>query len=178
MAESKNILLENLKETLKSTQWYFLAGTVTALFILLLAARGQLAAGAVEQEVKVPFLDLSAPTFGAAFIALVIYILSGWTIFGFIKHIRRIKGELTQLNEQELLRATLTYPSMLTTGRYAPVVKTLLIAALGTLAMLASYYAARGFSSALITGLIVSHPYFIVGFSLWHSPLHEPNRTL
>jgi len=54
MAESKNILLENLKETLKGAQWYFLAGTVTALFILLLAARGQLAVGAVEQEVKFP----------------------------------------------------------------------------------------------------------------------------
>jgi hypothetical protein len=178
MAESKNILLENLKETLKGTQWYFLAGTVTALFILLLAARGQLAVGAVEQEVKVPFLDLSAPTFGAAFIALTIYILSGWMIFGFIKHIRRIKSELTQLKEQELLSATLTYPSTLTTGRYAPLVTTLLIAALGVLAMLASYYATRGFSKALMTGLIVSHPYLIVGLSLWRSPLCEPDTTL
>lgn len=177
MAESKNILQENLKETLKSAQWHFLAGTVTALFILLLAARGQLAVGAVEQEVKVPFLDISAPTFGAAFIALAIYILSGWTIFGFIKHIRRIKRKLTQLNEQELLRATLTYPSTLTTGRYAPVVTTLLIAALGTLAMLGSYYTAKGFPSALMTGLVVSHPYFIVGFSLLRSPLYDVAAT-
>ncbi len=177
MAESKNILLENLKETLKGAQWYFLAGSVTALFILLLAARGQLAVGAVEQEVKVPFLDLSAPTFGAAFIALAIYILSGWMIFGFIKHIRRIKDELTRSKEGELMNATLTYPSMLTTGRYAPVVTTLLVAALGIFAMLASFYATQGFSSALMTGLIVSHPYFIVGFSLWRSPLYEPNRT-
>ena len=177
MAESKNILLENLKETLKGAQWYFLAGTVTALFILLLAARGQLAVGAVEQEVKVPFLDLNAPTFGAAFIALAIYILSGWMIFGFIKHIRRIKRELTQLKEQELLSATLTYPSTLTTGRYAPAVTTLLIAALGVLAMLASYYAARGFSKALMTGLFISHPYLIVGLSLWRSPLCEPDTT-
>lgn len=178
MAEFKNILLENLKETLKGAQWYFLAGSVTALFILLLAARGQLAVGAVEQDVKVPFLDLSTPTFGAAFIALAIYILSGWMIFGFIKHIRRIKDELTRSKEQELMNATLTYPSMLTTGRYAPVITTLLVAALGILAMLASYYPNRGFSSALMTGVIVSHPYFIVAFSLWRSPLYEPNRTL
>ena len=177
MAEPKNVLLENLKETLKGTQWYFLSGSVTALFILLLAARGQLAVGAAEQEVKVPFLDLSAPTFGAAFIALAIYILSGWMIFGFIKHIRRIKDQLTRLNEKELLNATLTYPSMVTTGRYAPVIVTLLVAALGTLALLASYYANQGFSSALITGLIVSHPYFIVAFSLWRSPLYEPDKT-
>src|SRR5215210_9284278 len=106
MAEAKNVLLENLIETLKGTQWYFLSGSVTALFILLLAARGQLAVGAAEQEVQVPFLDLSAPTFGAAFIALALYILSGWMMFGFIKHIRRIKDQLTRLNEKELLNAT------------------------------------------------------------------------
>jgi len=80
------------------------------------------------------------------------------------------------LNEEELLNATLTYPSMLTTGRYAPVATTLLVAALGTLALLASYYANQGFSSALMTGLIASHPYFIVAFSLWRSPLCEPNK--
>jgi hypothetical protein len=82
MAEPTNVLLENLKETLKGARWYFLSGSVTALFILLLAARGQLAVGAVEQEVKVPFLDLSAPTFGAALVALAVYILSGWMVFG------------------------------------------------------------------------------------------------
>jgi len=176
MAEPRNILTENLRDTLKGAQWYFMSGSVTALFILLLAARGQLAVGAVEQEVKVPFLDLNAPTFGAAVIALAIYILSGWMIVGFISHVRRIKGELTRLNEEELLNATLTYPSMLTTGRYAPVATALLVAALGTLALLASYYANQGFSSALMTGLIASHPYFIVAFSLWRSPLCEPNK--
>ena len=136
MPEPISILVENLKDTLKGAQWYFMSGSVTALFILLLAVRGQLAVGAVEQEVKVPFLDLSAPTFGAALIALAIYILSGWMIFGFISHVRRIKGELTRLDEKELLNATLTYPSMLTTGRYTPVATTLLVAALGTLALL------------------------------------------
>ena len=75
MADVENILIDNLKDTLKGAQWYFMSGSVTALFILLLAARGQLAAGAVEQEVKVPLIDLSAPTFGAALIALAIYIL-------------------------------------------------------------------------------------------------------
>ena len=83
MAEPRNILTENLRDTLKGAQWYFMSGSVTALFILLLAARGQLAVGAAEQEVKVPFLDLNAPTFGAALIALAIYILSGWMIIGF-----------------------------------------------------------------------------------------------
>ena len=126
---------------------------------------------------KVPVLDLPASTFEAAFIALAIYILSGWMIFGFMSRIRRIKGELTRLNEKELLHATLTYPSMLTTGRYTAVAITLLIAALGTLALLTSYYANQGFSSALMTGLIVSHPYFIVAFSLWRLPLYEPSKT-
>jgi hypothetical protein len=176
MADPKDVLLENLKETLKGAERYFLSGSVSALFILLLAARGQLAAGAVEQEVQVPIAGLSAPTFGAALIALAIYILSGWMIFGFIRHIRRIKDDLTRLNEKELLNATLTYPSMLTTGRYTPVAATLLVAALGTLALLVSYYANQGFSSALMTGLIVSHPYFIVAFGLWRSPLYEPSK--
>ena len=92
-------------------------------------------------------------------------------IFCFIRHIRRIKGELTQLKKEKLLNATLTYPSMLTTGRYAPVATTLLVAVLGTLALLASYYAKDGFSSALMTGLIASHPYFFVAFTLLRWPL-------
>ena len=173
MTEPVNILIENLKETLKGVQWYFMSGSVTALFVLLLAVRGQLVAGAEEQEVNVPFLDLSAPTFGAALIALAVYILSGWMIFGFISHIRRIKGELTRLNEKELLNAALTYPSMLTTGRYTPVATALLVAAMGTLALLASFIAREGFSSALLTGVLASHPYLIVAFSLWLSPLYE-----
>ena len=176
MAEPKDILVENLKETLKGAERYFLSGSVSALFILLLAARGQLAAGAVEQEVNVPIAGISAPTFGAALIALAIYILSGWMMFSSVKHVRQINGELLGLKEDKLLNAALTYPSMLTTGRYTPVATTLLVAALGTLALLASYYANQGFSSALMTGLIVSHPYFIVAFSLWRWPLYEPSK--
>ena len=91
MAEPKDLLLENLKEALKGAERYFVSGGVSALFILLLAVRGQLAARAVEQEVKVPFVDLNAPTFGAALIALAIYILSGCQIFSFIHHLERIK---------------------------------------------------------------------------------------
>ena len=82
------------------------------------------------------------------------------------------KASLNELNAEELLNATLTYPSILTTGRWAPVA-TLLVAVLGMLAMLASYYAREGFSSALMTGLIVSHPYFFVAFSLLRQPLYE-----
>ena len=89
MAEPKDVLLENLKETLKGAERYFLSGSVTALFILLLALRGQLAVGAAEQEIKVPVVDLSATQFGAAFIALAIYILSGWMIFGFVNHVKQ-----------------------------------------------------------------------------------------
>ena len=177
MAEPKDILVENLKETLKGAERYFLSGSVSALFILLLAARGQLAVGAVEQEVNVPIAGISAPTFGAALIALAIYILSGWMIFGFIRHIRRIKDRLSNLKEEALLNAMLTYPSMLTTGEHAPVVITLLVAALGTLALLASFYTSQGFSSALITGIIASHPYCIVAICLWCSPLYEPDKT-
>ena len=177
MADPKDVLLENLKETLKGVERYFLSGSVSALFILLLAARGQLAAGAVEQEVQVPIAGLSAPTFGAALIALAIYILSGWMIIGFITHIRRIKDRLSKLGEEALLNAMLTYPSMLTTGGHGPVVITLLVAALGTLALLASYYTDQGFSSALMTGIIISHPYFIVAISLWRSPLYETDKT-
>lgn len=95
--------------------------------------------------------------------------------FRFHKTYQTNQKKLTRLNDQELLNSTLTYPSVLTTGR--PVVTVLLVAALGVLAMLASYYANKGFSSALMTGLIVSHPYFIVAFSLWRSPLCEQGKT-
>ena len=121
----------------------------TALFLLLLAARGQLAAGAVEQEVKVPFADLSAPTFGAALIALIIYLLSGWMIVSFVKHIKRIKNQFLELGEKNLLKAGLTYPSMLTTGRMLPGLAAFLIAILGTVALAASFYVSRGLSTAV-----------------------------
>jgi len=177
MAEPKDILLENLKETLKGAERYFLSGIVSALFILLLALRGQLAAGAVEQEVKVPIIDISAPTFSAAFIALAIYTLSGWMIFSVVNHAKQIKVELTRLKGNDLLDAALTYPSTLTTGKYMPVLATLLVAALGTIAMLVSYYDSNGLQSAVTTGLIVSHPYFIVAIYLLRLPLAEPSKT-
>ena len=174
MAEPKDILVENLKETLKGAERYFLLGSVSALFILLLAIRGQLAGGAVEQEIKVPIVDLTATTYSGAFIALAIYILSGWMILSVASHARQIIGELTRKEENHDLRdAALTYPSMLTPGKYKPVLMTLLVAALGTSAMLASFYRSNGFRSALTTGLVVSHAYFVVAFYLWRRPLHS-----
>lgn len=178
MAEPKDILVENLKETLKGAERYFLLGSVSALFILLLALRGQLAAGAVEQEIKVPIVDLSATTFSAAFIALAIYILSGWMILSVASHAKHIKGELTRLEENKLRDAALTYPSMLTPGKYRPMFITLLVAALGTSALLASFYENSGFQKALVVGLIASHAYFIVAIYLCLSPLYEPSKTL
>ncbi|MFN2510559.1 MAG: hypothetical protein ABR568_03840 [Pyrinomonadaceae bacterium] len=166
MTEPKDVLLENLKETLKGAERYFLSGSVSALFILLLAARGQLAAGAVEQEVKVPIAGLSAPTFGAALIALAIYILSGWMIFSSVKHVRQIKGDFLRLEEENLLNAALTYPSMLKSWLIV-----CCVAALGTLAMTASFYFSEGLQKAVITGLLASHPYLIVAIWLGRSPI-------
>ena len=175
MAKLEDVFLENLKETLKGAPRYFLSGSVSALFILLLADRGQLTAGAVEQEVKVPFFDLSATQFGAAFIALAIYILSGWMIISIVKHVEQIKAKLIQLQAKDLLDAGLTYPSMLTTGKVIPVLATLLVAALGTLALLAAFYANQGFKGPFLAGLLCSHSYFIAAFFLWRSPLCEPS---
>jgi len=177
MKEPQDILLENLKETLKSAERYFVSGSVSALFILLLAIRGQLATGVEEQEVLVPIAGFTAPTFSAALIALAIYILSGWMIVSLINHSRRIKDRLLNLGEDEILNAMLTYPSMLTTGRYRPVAMALLVATLGTLALLASYTADHGFSSALWTGIVGAHPYLYIAYSLLFYPLYEADKT-
>lgn len=177
MPEPKDLLLESLKETLKGAEKYFVAGGVSALFILLLAVRGQLAPGATEQDVKIPILELNAPTFGAAFIALAIYILSGWKVCSFINHVDKIKSELTRLKQKELLDAALTYPSMILTGTRMPVVSALLVAALGIGAMLASYYESNGFGKAVGTGFIISLPYFTIALYLWRWPLHKSDDT-
>jgi|GEM_PF-3142691 len=174
MAEPKDILVDNLKETLKGAERYFLAGSLSALFILLLALRGLLAAGAVEQETTAPGVGLTTNQFGAAFIALAIYFLSGWMILSVASDAREIVGELTRKKENHDLRdAALTYPSMLTPGKYKPLLMTLLVVVLGTSAMLASFYRSKGFGSALAVGIIISLGYFVVAFYLWLKPLHS-----
>lgn len=177
MAEPKDVLVENLKETLKGVERYLLLGSALALFILLLADSGKLAVGAVAQEVNIPIVGLSAPSPGAALIALAIYTLLGWMIFGLVRRVQRIKNKLTQLDEEKLLDAALTYPSMITTGKTMPVIATLFVAALGTSALLMSFYDSDGFNKALVTGLGYSHSYFAVAFYLWRWPLHEPSGT-
>ena len=169
----KDIHLENLKETLVAAQRYFLSGSVSALFILSLASRGQLARGAAEQEVTVPGVGVSSTTFGAAFIALAVYFLSGWMILGFVIRLEHIKGQLIP-EHQEFLDAALTYPSLLSTRKRMPAVLTLLVAALGTGAMLWAYIDSRDFFEALLPGLIVSLPYLIVAYYLLRWPLDRP----
>lgn len=176
MAEPKDVLVENLKETLKGVERYLLLGSAFALFILLLADSGKLAVGAVGQEVNIPVVGLNAPSHGAALIALVIYTLLGWMIFGLVRRVERIKNKLTRI-DANLLDAALTYPSMLTTGEKMPVVATLSVAALGTAALLMSFYDSHGFKTALGVGVFFSHSYFAVAFYLWRWPLHEPNGT-
>jgi F0F1-type ATP synthase assembly protein I len=71
------------------------------------------------------------------------------------------------------LDAALTHPSILLIGKKMPAISTFLVAALGTIAMLVSFYDSRGFLSAVETGLIIALPYFIVAVYLWLWPLHE-----
>jgi len=64
MDDIETLLIDNLKETLKSAQTYLLTGMVAALFLLLLALQGRFNQPN-EETVGVPFVGLSAPAITA-----------------------------------------------------------------------------------------------------------------
>ena len=166
MANHTEILVENLKETLKGAQNYLLIGNGAALFLLLLAVEGKLAKGAPSEDVSVPYVGLSASTFAAAFIALAIYVLSGLVVLSFLAHSRRIQKRFAEA-DKALLEAMLTYPSLLTTTLKVQLGAALMPGILGALSLLVAYYSSHGFSKAAITGVLFALPYWILTWSLW-----------
>lgn len=168
MANHTDILIENLKETLKSAQTYLVTGNGAALFLLLLATQGKLAKGTPEQDVSIPFVGLSAPTFSAAFIALAIYLLSGMLVLGCLAHSKRIQERLSaDCSGRALLDAVLTYPSLLTMSLRVQMGAALLPACLGACALLLAYYDSHGFLKAALTGALFASPYLLLTWRLF-----------
>ena len=174
MASHTDVLVENLKETFKSAQKYLLTGNVAALFLLLLASQGKLAIGAPEQDLSIPFIGLSAPTFTAAFIALAIYVLSGMVVLSFLAHGRRIQERLLDDDSgRPLLDAVLTYPSLLSMSLKVQIGAALVPAVLGGLALFLAYRDGHGVSTAILTGVVFALPYWILAGGLLFSRKHE-----
>ena len=167
MANDKDILVENLKETLKGAQTYLLAGYGTAIFLLLLAMQGKLAAGAKEEDMSIPFVGLSAPTFTAAVVALAICFLSPFVVLIFLRHSKDIQKELVDVDSKKLLNAVLTYPSLLTTRSKFSVVLAAGPGLLLACALLLSFYSSHGFTKAAITGVLFAVPYLILARCVW-----------
>ena len=168
MANHTDIFIENLKETLKSAQTYLVTGNGAALFLLVLATQGKLAKGTPEQDVSIPFVGLSAPTFTAALIALAIYFLSGVVVLSFLAHSRRIQERLlADCSGRALLDAVLTYPSLLTTSLKVQMGAALLPACLGACALLLAYYDSHGFRKAALTGTLFASPYLLLTWRLF-----------
>ena len=166
MDDIEKLLIDNLKETLKSAQTYLLTGTVAALFLLLLALQGRFNQPS-EETVGVPFVGLSAPAITAAFIALAIYVLSGTIVVILDSSCRRIEEKLGQSETPGLLDAVLTYPSLIRPSRLMGVGAALVAFLIGTTALVSSWYEIHGVSKSLLPAVVFSSPYLVLSWRLW-----------
>lgn len=166
MEEIEKVLIDNLKETLKSAQTYLLTGMVAALFLLLLALQGRFNQPN-EETVGVPFVGLSAPAITAAFIALAIYVLSGIIVLILDSSCRRIEEKLRQSKTDGLLDAVLTYPSLIRPSKLMGVGAALLTFSIGASALVSSWYEIHGVSESLLPAIVFSSPYLVLSWRLW-----------
>ena len=166
MEDLEKLLIDNLKETLKSAQTYLLAGTVAALFLLLLALQGRFNQPN-EETVGVPFVGVSAPAITAAFIALAIYVLSGIIVLILESSCRRIEEKLRQSKTDGLLEAVLTYPSLIRPSRVMGVGAAFMTFLIGTSALASSWYEIHGVTESLLPAIGLSSPYLVLSWRLW-----------
>jgi hypothetical protein len=167
--DTEKIMVDNLKETLKSAQTYLLIGNGAALFLLILATQGRLSRPQ-EENINIPFVGLSAPTYSAAFVALVIYTLSGILVLILYRGARRIAAKLRESKTRGLLNAVLTYPSLLGSSKTMGVGSTLVAALLGIGALTVSFFPRNGAAKAMLPGIIVSFPYLYLSWKLFREP--------
>jgi hypothetical protein len=166
MEDIEKVLIDNLKETLKSAQTYLLTGTVAALFLLILAIQGRFNQPN-EEIVGVPFVGLSAPAITAAFIALAVYVLSGIIVLILDSSCRRIEEKLRQSKTEGLLDAVLTYPSLIRPSRLMGVGAAFGTFFIGTSALVSSWYEIHGVSKSLLPAICFSSPYLVLSWRLW-----------
>ena len=165
MEDIEKILVDNLKDTLKSAQTFLLTGMGAALFLLLLAIQGRFNQPN-EATVGVPFAGLNAPTSAAAFIALGLYLLSGVIVLVLNGNCRRIEERLRKSKTEGLLDAVLTYSSLIRTSKLIGVGAALIAFLLGTGALFASWYPRVPVSSSLFAAIVLSSPYLFLAGSL------------
>ena len=176
MANRTDILVENLRETLKAAHTYLLTGYGAALFLLLLAMQGKLAPSAKEEELNIPFVGLSAPTFSAALVAFAICVLSGCVALRFFLHSNNMEKQFIDPDTKELPDAILTYPSLLTLRSWTSVLAALGPGILLTGALTLAFYSVQGFSGGLCAGAFFSLPYLVLAVLVWCRPLTQRSR--
>ena len=172
MEDIEKILIDNLKEALKSAQTYLLTGIGVMLFLLLLVIQGRFNQPN-DENVVMPIVGLSAPTGAAAFIALGIYLLAGGIVLVLNSTCQRIEEKLRQSKTEGLLDAVLTYPSLIRTSRLTGVGASLMTFLLGTAALFASWYPRGRHFSSLFSAMLLSSPYLVLSWKLWKKQKHS-----
>lgn len=112
MANSEDILVSNLTESLKLVQNYIQIGTGASIFVLILVLQSFSEVG-VGEKVVVPVFGFNTETNLAALISISIYWFSGVLATQYISRINRILFELA-LRSKEIFEQALTYPSIAT----------------------------------------------------------------
>lgn len=110
---AEDILVDNLKEALKSSHNYIVLGTSTALFLLILVIQ-ELQGTVINADVKVPLIELSTGRSMAKLTAVVACFISGYMAYLAVSRIHRIRWRLRAW--QDIRKAALTFPSIPTTN--------------------------------------------------------------
>jgi len=108
MANQDDILADNLKEALRQAHKHIVFGTSASLFLMLLVIQDWWESG--EKNIKIPLIDVSAPSWLAEAIACAAYFVSGYLAYLAVTRARRIMGRLRFL--PQIREAVLMYPSI------------------------------------------------------------------
>lgn len=147
-----------------------MTGYITALFLLLLALGGKLAANTKEQDVGIPIVGLSASTFTAAVVALSICTISAFIVMILLRHSRQIQDQFVDEESKKLRDAVLTYPCLLTTRSMASVAVAAGPGLLLAVALLVAFFTNHGFTKAAVSSAFFALPYLILARLVWAAP--------
>jgi hypothetical protein len=165
----EDILVENLKESLRATHRYIVSGAASSLFILLQALQHlEQPESDIETPVTIPIVGISAKPGIAVLIALVIYFLSAFLANFSIDRAQQLVKKL--LSCPDMVIAALTYPSLPTIQNpFTRVGAALSPALIFTIYFTVAYHKNQEIEARrniIIIGILMAAPYLLLALKV------------